>query len=69
MAASYFGENFGQGPSTLAIPPPPLGDRHLATVPPPPPHTGDRRALTGEIARGARGKWALGLQVHMLQTP
>ena len=28
MAASHFGENFGQGPSTLAIPPAPLLDEH-----------------------------------------
>ena len=31
-------------------PPPPLGDRHLATVSPP--HPGDCRALTREFARG-----------------
>ena len=33
--------------------PPPLGDRHLATVSPP--HPGDRRALTREFARGVQG--------------
>ena len=37
---------------TLAISPPPRGDRHLATVSPPP---GDRRALTQEFARGGKG--------------
>ena len=34
-------------------PPPPPGDRHLATVSPP--HPGDRRALTREFARGGKG--------------
>ena len=34
-------------------PPPPPGDRHLATVSPPQP--GDRRALTREFARGVKG--------------
>ena len=34
-------------------PPPPPGDRHLATVSPP--HPGDRRALTREFARGGQG--------------
>ena len=36
-------------------PPPPRGDRHLATVSPPP-HPGDRCALTWEIARVAGGR-------------
>ena len=34
-------------------PPPPPGDRHLATVSPP--HPGDRCALTREFARGGQG--------------
>ena len=37
----------------LQSPPPPLGDRHLATVSPP--YPGDRRALTREFARGGEG--------------
>ena len=35
------------------LPPPPPGDRHLATISPP--HPGDRRALTREFARGVQG--------------
>ena len=55
MAASYFGENFGQGPSTLAISPP-TWETVTWRPSPPPPHPGDRHALMGEIARWAGGR-------------
>ena len=48
----------------LQSPPPPPGDRHLATVSPP--YPGDRRALTREFARGAGGRRDdAGLRKHM----
>ena len=52
MAASYFGDNFGQGPSTLATPPfpPHLGDRHLATISPS--HPGASHANAGDCKGG-----------------
>ena len=47
----------------LQSPPPPPGDRHLATVSPP--HPGDRRALTREFARGGKGTKCDGFYVSM----
>ena len=53
MVASYFGEKFKQGPSTLAISPPPLGGgRHLATASPPPHPGRPLRANTGDCKGG-----------------
>ena len=47
----------------LQSPPPPPGDRPLATVSPP--HPGDRRALPREFARGAGGKYCCPLWFHL----
>ena len=61
MAASYFGENFGQGPSILAIPPPP--GRPSRT------NGGDCKGGRGYISQGSSSASAKGGHDNVTEDP